>query len=600
MTCIASPTREPSLTGTSDGLAVPVRRVRLWELYLLALILAAVNALKPLHIDDAAYYEYARQIARHPLDPLGFSILWYQTWQPAQQVLAPPVLPYWWAAGIWLFGDRPVLWKLWLFPFCALFAWALARLLARFATGLHRPLLWMTVLSPVFVPSLNLMLDIPALALGSAAIVLFLSSVDRSSLLRALVAGLLAGLSMQTKYTGLLVPVVFFLCAVTAARHGWLRNLVLAFVAGGVAALVFVGWEAFLVWRYPASGSHFLYHLHDASSLPLLDRLGDGLATLPGLLGSMAAAVGLLGILALTVRRWPWAVGTAWIMVTYLAVVCVGAHFRAQAHVHLWWRPTPVDMSGPFPLEALLYGSLGIAVIAILATVCWRLVRLPRGMSKGMRFWMNSPVDWFLIGWLFVELAGYFALSPFPAVRRLMGLVIVSTLLTGRLASRAGVTPARRRLVWGVAMLNLGLAALYGTADLGAAQSAQKAAQQAAAWILHQETKGNVVWFSGHWGFQFYAEQAGMRPVAPGETRLSVGDWLVVPDASLAQQEFQLNLACLERVHTVRVSPLVPFTTVAQEYGGYYGTGTGAPLLHQDGPQLQVSIYRVRQSYLCQ
>ena len=92
---------------------------------------------------------------------------------PANHALAPPVIPYWWAAGIQLFGMHPWAWKLWLFPFCLLFVMAFDALLRRFAPAVAGPMLIMTVLSPVFLPSLNLMMDIPALALGLSAVALF-------------------------------------------------------------------------------------------------------------------------------------------------------------------------------------------------------------------------------------------------------------------------------------------------------------------------------------------------------------------------------------------------------------------------------------------
>ncbi len=141
----------------------------------LALILTSLNAFKPLHIDDSTYYQIAAHIAEHPADPYGFAMMEWNGPVPANHVLAPPVIPYWWAAGIRLFGMHPWAWKLWLFPFCFLFVMALDALLCRFASAVAGPLLIMTVLSPVFVPSLNLMLDIPALALGLSAVALFLA-----------------------------------------------------------------------------------------------------------------------------------------------------------------------------------------------------------------------------------------------------------------------------------------------------------------------------------------------------------------------------------------------------------------------------------------
>src|SRR5262249_51229837 len=92
-----------------------------------------LNAFKPLVIDDAAYYYYAVQAATKPLDPYGFQVVWWERPDPANEVLAPMGLPYWWGLGIRLFGDRPFLWKLWLLPHVVLLAAAFYSLFRRFA-----------------------------------------------------------------------------------------------------------------------------------------------------------------------------------------------------------------------------------------------------------------------------------------------------------------------------------------------------------------------------------------------------------------------------------------------------------------------------------
>src|SRR6516225_4698038 len=128
-------------------------------LLLLALLYTGLASIKPIHIDEAANYYYARQIAEHPSDPYGFEMFWYQRPEPANHVLTPPVLVYWWGLGVRLFGSQPVLWKLWLLPFVLLFVFSLHALLRRFALGWEMPLTATTVLSPAFLPSLNLMPD---------------------------------------------------------------------------------------------------------------------------------------------------------------------------------------------------------------------------------------------------------------------------------------------------------------------------------------------------------------------------------------------------------------------------------------------------------
>src|SRR5260370_37160288 len=119
-------------------------------LTLLALIFGGLNVLKPLHIDDAAYAAYSAQMAAHPLDPYGFEVIWYDEPQPANEVLAPPVLPYWWAMARLApapWGDAPWFWKLGLLPWCGLLVWSIHALLRRFAAGMEAPFTAMTVLS---------------------------------------------------------------------------------------------------------------------------------------------------------------------------------------------------------------------------------------------------------------------------------------------------------------------------------------------------------------------------------------------------------------------------------------------------------------------
>ena len=97
---------------------------------------------------------------------------------------------------------------------------------------------WMnTVLGPALLPSLNLMLDVPALALSLTAVCLFLRACDRDAIGQAVLAGLVAGVAMETKYTGAVAPAVMLLAAATTRRWRLWPGAALA------AAQVFVAWE---------------------------------------------------------------------------------------------------------------------------------------------------------------------------------------------------------------------------------------------------------------------------------------------------------------------------------------------------------------------
>src|SRR5262249_43423191 len=151
-----------------------MRRRDILLLLLLATLYTSLAAIKPIHIDEAANVYYARHIAEHPLDPYNFAMFWYEKPQPANEVLTPPLLVYWESLAVRLFGEQPILWKLWLLPFAFVLVFSLHALLRRFAPGTEMGLTWMTVLSPALLPSLNLMPDIPTLAWSVFAVVIFL------------------------------------------------------------------------------------------------------------------------------------------------------------------------------------------------------------------------------------------------------------------------------------------------------------------------------------------------------------------------------------------------------------------------------------------
>ena len=245
---------------------IPARRSRR-TVVACALVLTLGTAFKPVVIDDPAILIYAEQIRRTPARPYGpppdgFPVIWYQHGQGAFDLLTPPVVPYWWAVGLAVVGDEPVLWKLWFFPFHLLFAASAYALFRRFSPGLEGRLTLFAVASPAVLPGVNLMLDVPALGLSLASVAAFLRATDgdRTSWRRVLLAGVLAGVSAQTKYIGLLL----------AAVLPWVGLMRGRFAAGVAAALVgaalFVGWEGYLVSVY--GRSHFLVHTQQRRFAP--------------------------------------------------------------------------------------------------------------------------------------------------------------------------------------------------------------------------------------------------------------------------------------------------------------------------------------------
>lgn len=286
----------------------------------LALLLTLGNAAKPPVVDDTAYLLFARHLSVHPLDPYGWELNWYVRPEPAMDILLPPVLPYWLALGIRLVGEQLTLLKLWLFPVCYLLARSAWTLFRRFAPGWEQPGTTLLTLGPACLPLVNFMLDIPAAALGLAAVAAFVRGCDERSTRRVFLAGLLTGLAMQTKYTALTLPGVFALYALSR------RRLVPALGATAVAAGVFVLWELAVTLRN--AESHFVHQLGmqpGGDWRTRLDAKLDLFRPLVAQLGGLATAWGLIAWWAVGVDRRVLVGATALISVGFVAVAVTPA-----------------------------------------------------------------------------------------------------------------------------------------------------------------------------------------------------------------------------------------------------------------------------------
>jgi len=518
-------------------------------LLVLAAVLTALNALKPLHIDDPFIYRVAQQIVEAPFDPYGFDIFWLQWPQPVHEELTPPVLPYWWALGLELFGERPVLWKLWLFPFALIFVASTHTLLKRFARGSEEWGTALIALSPAFLTGFNLMQDLPATALGLAALALWMRAVDRDSSAWAIASGAVGGLAVQTKYTMVAILAAIVVDAILRGR----KRLALSSVAMAVG--LFALWETSMTLAY--GQGMFLGQLRfglfwwprGSMVLPLLEMAG-----------AVAPLTIVIGLAGLGLRS----------RFVLPLVACVLAGYLLLFAV---------------PAAPVLFGILGVLFFGVLAASAVSLVvGSTPGESGGSATPWFSSVELFLVAWCVIEIAVYFSTAPFPAVRRVMGVVFVATLIAIRLVSRRTVRgfPARRLAAAGVA-----IGMLFQWTDVLEARGQRDAVTRAADFVARAVPDDDpTIWFLGHWGFQYYAEAAGMRPLIPDVSLLRAGDWLLEPDrvdkpsVRLAPGSFSLQ-ATLE---ADRMPPL------ATGYGFYGGT---RPLSHLADSRLRTRIYRV-------
>lgn len=529
---------------------------------LIALLVWVGGLVKPAHIDDPAVIAYAKQIAQRPLDPYGFEIFWRDWPEPAFHHVVPIGLPYWLAPAVGLFPNEPLLWKAWLLPVCFLFVLAIQRILERFAPELANPALFIIVLSPVFWPSLNLMIDIPALALGLVGLNLVIAAVDRRSVALATLAGVVAGVAVETKFTALSL-------VAAGIVFGLLRE---QFVVAGTFTfgflLSFGAIEGALAARY--GQSFFVWHVGHPSSFQMSRwEVGIGLIQTLGGIGLAAIPWGLA---ALGARR-IWVIGAAALGLTALVLIGFGSDRKLLWDLGLGSGELPVIIQPIF----LLFGA---AILAL-----WSACGIRMAGSDASR---NC---WFLPAWLIIELVASGVLSPYVAARRVMGIWVAGMVLA---ASAFGRLPAGRRdrpLAWGLAALGTAVGLVFAAVDWTEARMIANAPAEAAAMIASQNPQGKKVWFTGHWGVQFAADKAGMQPLVGGQSRVAAGDWIIsFPDVDRQQvfaAEQGLELVAVGK----QAAGLWGLRTIPYFYGALFPIGSAA------GQEFRTVILRAKTAF---
>jgi hypothetical protein len=481
-------------------------------LLFLAFIPTLLTAVQPLTIDDVFYYDYASAFRHAPLDPYG---------DGRMGLMVPPVLPYWGAATMAVVGNSVPLVKLALYPFAALLTFGIAALARRFAAGCEPLVLTLTVFSPWVLPAFNYMLDVPAYGIGVAALTMFISGCDRRRLSLVALAGLAAGLAMETKYNLVTIPAAMAVYGFIFRRH---RD---GLIACMIAASFFIGCEALMLAKY--GQSHFLHNLHDG---------GRGswtkLVTIPyGVIGYGALGGTLIPLGAL-------ALGASTRSVTLILGVCAVALIVTGTGGDDW-IPLYLGLSASaLPPEPHLSVLFGVGLVVILGLVVRRL-------------WTDADDDKaataFLIAWLVIETVCCIVISPWPAARRYMGILLVATLIVCRLAARRlQREPGERALAMPIAALavvsGLGCWAI-GYVD---ATNIEDLSKVAAAKAKAEAGADHQAWTWADFGAEYYTREAGLAPVALNSSTLAPGDVFVLMVLGIP---WKWDLAGLELIGSV-------------------------------------------------
>jgi 4-amino-4-deoxy-L-arabinose transferase-like glycosyltransferase len=456
---------------------------------------------KSFHIDDPLFLWAAKQVQVNPGNPYGFAVNWYGITLPMSEVTKnPPLTSYYIAAVAAVVGwSERSLHLAFLLPAIAAIigTYLLAERMCR------RPLLasLCTLFTPAFiVSSSNVMSDTLTVALWMAAIYLWVTGLERRSWILLTLSGLSIALCSFAKYFGMsLIPLLFL--------YSWLRERRI------VWATAYLLVPVVLLGAYQW-GTHELYGrglLMDAASYATGARTGWSKWSFEKLLIGLGFTGGCLGaVWYFALRSWRPAalLGGAAAAVTVTVAVAsahmIGSHGLGEGEQNLW----------------VTAGLLGVFVTGGLSVLAPAVLALKR---------LRDPDEVLLALWILGTFAFAAMVNWSTNARSILPLVPAAAIMTMRsLEHRRKAGWSARETIAGVcvaAVVALGV----GWADLEYADSARQAAK-----VIHAKYQGHprALWFEGHWGFQYYMEALGAKPIDSNTTRLYPGDIIAIPESN--------------------------------------------------------------------
>lgn len=501
------------------------RRLELAAVVAVSLVVSLVFCNKAFHVDDTLYLSIARQILVDPLKPFSGRINWQQITEPTWNVsISPPGFSYWlagWmACGVTGEVGLHVASSFWLLVL-GLSSYSWARRLGSCPVSVAM----LVVCGPLVTAGQNLMLDVPMLALASSSIVLYFRACEENSAGWAAAAGLTAGLAVNVKYSAIVAIAVMGIDAIVSRR--W---RMLAAAATGLLLLAAGQLASWLVYSEPQLGyARRWITIRWPSGWPdVLHRTSTAVMYL----GASAGWVVLVGD-QLFRRSWR-SLGVA--LAAVVGVAATIADLRAlESNLSLaaMLHAGVFAFNGWLMVAWLLFSLIRYSLYVknqrepsgSEATISAVAVNMPaaRSVRKGVGFSRRRQLLM-----LFTWAGGFWYLGtlngPFVAPRALLPCVLAAVLTFSALTPSAGdVAVFLRRAAVAVTLL-AGL--VVGAADFQWAGIYRDWAPRLA--VKYRPQFGNL-YFLGHWGWQHYAESAGMIPFDPSRTRLKPGDVLVVP-----------------------------------------------------------------------
>lgn len=517
------------------------------SLILLGILVSIPFLFQPYSIDDPIVLFFASSVLDNPITPYSAPSNWFDVERTLfDDFHNPPLSGYVVAAILRLFGPKEFfmhLYTLFLYVISITFFYRIADLYLE--NAFPATIAWM-FLPVIFVQSHHLMPDLLCLDLLLVSLYFALMGMTTGGLVYFILSGLLGGFCTLAKYNGLLwFPIIagtlFFL---SMRQH---KNKL--FIALAIGVIVQSIWQLYSLFFYG--------QFHVFSSAPPL--WGEATSFGEKLLAqSIHTSMNLSGLLLLFVSSSRAKKPLFWIISIPFSLLFIHAY-------------------NSLPLVSILTGLLSIILFSI---VIVRLVEIlqewvvKKKMPIGKRntLALEDEFDVYFSVWVFIGFFATLAMTPFMAGRYLLLWIAPLFLLLFKSFENLYSTSKhfRNQVVFiccFTAIIGLGV---------GISDFSFSAAHKNLALMIGQQCKSSRVYFTGHWGFQYYMQQQGYIPMEATQ-HFQVSDLIARAFQSSGSYVPEEILNRTKRLMTLKITPSFPVSIMDRPSGaGFY--------LHYDRP----------------
>lgn len=505
------------------------------------------------HVDDTLFILAARQINQHPLDPYGFSLVWNTSSERmADLTKNPPLACYYLAVVGRVAGwSERALHVAFLVPALALVlgTYRLAKHFTRF------PLLagLATLLTPgILVSACSVMCDTMMCALWLWAVILWVEGLLPRKAWYLAGSGALMAASALTKYFGAVL--ILLLAAYSFARLRRLGNW-MWYLLVPVAALL--GYE---LWTQALYGQGLLSGAAEFAS----KQREFGQASLPAviLVGLSFTGGCAVSVLTFGPLEWPRKL---------LGVIAAASVVAALALI-FGWADMGKRVGGADAFNSLQahWESVGIQLALFIEG---GVLTLNLAISD---YWKGRSADSMLLGlWVVGTFVFASVLNWTVNARSVLPLIPAAGILIVRRLETKHQAWTRSLLlqVIGALIVSGGLSIWLAYAEARLANLAREAAHRIQAQV---GSESGTLWYEGHWGFQYYMEQFGARPVDAQAFQMHPGELVIVPENNTEFAGFPQNLYVPEKQPVLELPNPSMATTISWQMGaGFYSSYWG-------------------------